>query len=107
MQETARILRVSLQAIAYLKTLWAPILPHTSQQLHQALGFKGSMFGRQYTEIVKDSLGERTVLKYDHNEATQMWSPDELVTDQPLEEPKALFQKLDAKVVLAAETGAT
>ncbi len=41
MQATARSLYTALQAISGLKVLWAPILPYTSQQLHEMLGEEG------------------------------------------------------------------
>jgi methionyl-tRNA synthetase len=46
MAATGRTLYVTLQAINGLKTLWSPILPFTSQQLHELLGEEGQLFGR-------------------------------------------------------------
>ena len=93
---------VALQAVAYLKTLWAPILPNSSQLIHEALGFDGPLFGRQYTETVKEPGGsEHLALRYDHSAAVGRWEPDELVPGQPMREPVAPFQKLDPKIVEA------
>ena len=46
---------VALQAIDWLKLIWAPILPHTSDRLHSMFGYDGSLFGRMYTERVTDA----------------------------------------------------
>ncbi len=47
MQATGRSLYTALQAISGLKIMWAPILPFSSQQLHEMLGEEGSLFGEQ------------------------------------------------------------
>ena len=90
------------QAIDWLKTLWAPILPHSSEQIHQKLhgGGEGGpgvgpFFGRQYTETVTDARGSHLVLRYDHSGATGQWAPIPLAPGVPLPEPKALFTKLE------------
>ena len=43
---------VAMQAIDWLKIMWAPILPHSSEQLQRMLGYEQPLFGRQYTEEV-------------------------------------------------------
>ena len=58
---------VALQCITWLKTMWAPILPESSQLIHEALGFDGKLFGRQYRETVTEPGGaSHVVLRYDH-----------------------------------------
>jgi methionyl-tRNA synthetase len=86
---------VALQAIDWLKLLWAPILPHTSEELHQLLGYDRPLFGRQYTERIEDARGSHLVLRYDHTSASGVWHPEALQPGQSLREPKALFVKLD------------
>jgi methionyl-tRNA synthetase len=39
---------VILHVVDNLKTLLAPILPHTAQQLHEYLGYDGQLFGTQH-----------------------------------------------------------
>ena len=63
------VVHTALQAIAWLNTLWAPILPHASQAVHAMLGYEGRLFGRQYTETVTDARGSHLVLRYDHTGA--------------------------------------
>lgn len=86
---------VSLQAIDWLKLMWGPILPHTSEQLHAMLGYSQPLWGRQYTEVVADARGRHLALRYDHTVATAQWTPLPLPAGQALQEPKALFTKLD------------
>ena len=86
---------VALQAIDWLKLLWAPILPHSSEQIHTMLGYDQPLFGRQYTEEVTDARGKHLVLRYDHGAASGKWIANPLVAGQTLREPKALFVKLD------------
>lgn len=90
---------VALQAIDWLKVLWAPILPHSSQAIHRMLGHEGSLFGRQYTEEVTDGRGTHLVLRYDHGGATGTWEPIELAPGTPLGDVEPLFEKLDAEAI--------
>jgi methionyl-tRNA synthetase len=95
---------VALQAIDWLKTLWAPILPHSSEALHSYLGYPNPLFGRQYTEEIEDSRGKHLVLRYDHSSASGRWEAGTLPPGQTLQEPQPLFIKLDPAEVLGEET---
>ena len=97
-QQAATSVYVALQVIDWLKILWAPILPHSSQQLHEFLGYDGQLFGRQYTQTVKDSRGEHRVLRYDNSQAIGRWEPGTLAPGQALRQPAPLFVKLDKNV---------
>ena len=97
-QQAATSVYVALQAIDWLKILWAPILPHTSQQLHEFLGYEGLLFGRQYTQTVEDARGEHLVLRYDNSRAIGTWEPGTLAPGQALRQPAPLFVKLDENV---------
>jgi len=90
---------VALQAIDWLKVLWAPILPQSSERIHSMLGYDTMLFGRQYTERVADGRGTHLVLRYDHGQAAGRWQADELPAGQALREPSALFTKLDDEVM--------
>ena len=90
---------VALQAIDWLKVLWAPILPQSSERIHSMLGYDTTLFGRQYTERVTDSRGAHLVLRYDHGQAVGRWQAEELPAGQALREPAALFAKLDEEVM--------
>ncbi|MCB9148048.1 MAG: methionine--tRNA ligase [Caldilineaceae bacterium] len=90
---------VALQAIDWLKLMWAPILPHSSEQIHQMMGYDSTLFGRQYTETVADARGAHVVLRYDHNDAIGAWEAETLPAGQALREPSALFIKLEEEAV--------
>jgi methionyl-tRNA synthetase len=90
---------VALQAIDWLKLLWGPILPHSSEQLHRYLGYGEPLFGRQYTEQIVDARGVHRVLRYDHTPATGRWEATTLPAGQALSEPAALFVKLDDELM--------
>lgn len=94
-EAAATAVYVSLQAIDWLKVLWAPILPHSSEQLHAMLGYAEPFFGRQYTTIVDDARGSHLALRYDHSTATGRWAATVLPAGQQLQAPTALFIKLD------------
>ncbi len=55
--EAALSIYTALNAIDSLKILFAPFLPFTSQRLHEFFGYQQPLFGEQYVEVVKDSLG--------------------------------------------------
>lgn len=98
---------VALQAIDWLKILWGPILPATSEQIHGFLGYDGQIFGSQYTQRVEDERGSHLVLRYDHGPAQGKWEAATLPAGQFLRQPSALFVKLDddvAELGLDSET---
>lgn len=90
---------VALQAIDWLKLMWGPILPHSSEQLHAMLGYRQPLWGRQYTETIADARGQHVALRYDHSNASARWLAKPLPAGQALQEPKALFTKLDDAIM--------
>jgi len=89
----------ALKAIDSLKVLLSPFLPFTSEKLNYYLGYEKTLFGEQYTEIIYDSLGEHSVLRYRAGEAAGRWEPSLLQPGQPLNQPAPLFKKLEESVV--------
>lgn len=104
-QATATTVYVTLQAIDWLKLLWAPILPHSSEQLHQYLGYLDPLFGQLDTTDVEDDRGSHVVLRYDHGGACGVWQAQTLAAGQKLRKPGPLFDKLDPAVVLGEADG--
>jgi methionyl-tRNA synthetase len=90
---------VALQAIDWLKLMWGPVLPHSSEQLHAMLGYTQPLWGRQYTELIPDARGQHQALRYDHSTASGRWVAEPLPAGQALQEPKALFTKLDDAIM--------
>jgi methionyl-tRNA synthetase len=94
-----RALYVALQAINGLKVLWAPVLPFTSQQLHDMLGEPGSLFGRPVLETYNESSRSHIALTYDPAPAIGRWERVAVPAGRQLPKPLAMFKKLDAEVV--------
>jgi methionyl-tRNA synthetase len=90
---------VALRAIDSLKTLFVPVLPLSSQRLHEMLGYGGSIFGEQQIELCREA--ERTHLALTFNAAalTERWEPSQLPVGQALQRPRPLFKKLDESIV--------
>jgi methionyl-tRNA synthetase len=88
----------ALKAIDSLKVMFSPFIPFTSERLHGFFGNETPLFGEQFTETVKDSLGEHTVLRYKPVEGLQ-WKPSDLKPGQKLNQPAPLFKKLEIDVI--------
>src|SRR5574341_1467444 len=99
-QAAATTVYTALQAITYLRTLLAPFLPFTAQQLHELLGFEGQLFGELRIETYHEpKRGAHEALVYDGACAIGRWEPQRLPPGQKLREPVALFKKLDDSIV--------
>jgi methionyl-tRNA synthetase len=94
----AKTIFTALRCIDALKVMFAPILPFTSERLHQFLGYDAPLFGEQYTETVSDELGDHTVLRYRPVPLASGWQPSELAPGAALRQPAPLFRKLDEAV---------
>jgi methionyl-tRNA synthetase len=82
-----------------LKTILAPILPHTAQQLHEYLGYDGQLFGTQHVVEYQEETRSHKALTCDHDGAIGTWAPSELPAAQALRQPAPLFRKLDESVI--------
>ena len=56
-EAAGRKIYTALQAINNLKVLFSPVLPFTSQKLHNMLGYSSNLFGEQVIRTVEDNLG--------------------------------------------------
>jgi methionyl-tRNA synthetase len=103
---------VILRVVDNLKTILAPILPHTAQRLHEYLGYEGQPFGsaqgrlfgtqkvEEYQEEARHGgLRSHQALTYDHTGAIGTWAKSELPPGQARRQPAPLFKKLDESVV--------
>jgi methionyl-tRNA synthetase len=93
------VLYVSLRAVDSLKIVFTPFLPHTSQQLHELLGYDGVLAGPVEFREVEDDGETHEILTGDYTGWVGRWEPSDLQPGQPLREPKALFRKLDESIV--------
>ncbi len=109
----ATTIYVCLQAIDWLRVIFSPFLPFSSQRLHEYLGHEGSLFGRQYVEEYHETERSHLALRYDGSNLTARWEPTKLPPGQPLRQPQPLFHKLDESIVeeeierLLAQSGAS
>ena len=90
---------VILRVVDNLKTILAPILPHTAQELHEYLGYEGHLFGTQQVVVYHEETRPHQALTYDHSGAIGTWAPSALPAGQALRAPAPLFRKLDESVV--------
>ena len=98
-QVAATSVYVILRVVDNLKTLLAPVLPHTAQRLHEYLGYDGQLFGTQQVVEYEEETRSHEALTYDHSGAVGTWSKSALPAGQALREPGPLFKKLDESVV--------
>jgi methionyl-tRNA synthetase len=104
-ERAGTVLFVALRAVDSLKILFLPFLPHTSQRLHELLGYDGWIAGPlEFREIVEDDDNSHEVLTGDYASWIGSWAPSELPPGQKLLEPEPLFKKLDDSVVDAELT---
>ena len=96
--EAAKSVYTALRAIDSLKTIFAPFLPFTSEQLNSTFGYETPLFGEQFVETIEDNLGTHTALRYRGVEGMQ-WKPSELKPGATFNQPSPLFKKLDKEVV--------
>ena len=103
-ERAGTILYVALRCIDSLKTMFAPVLPFSSQALHELLGHDGYLAGPLLFEDVEEDDGAvHTVLTGDYASWCGAWQAGELPVGQRLREPRPLFRKLDAETVVAEE----
>ncbi|MFZ0546574.1 MAG: methionine--tRNA ligase [Candidatus Promineifilaceae bacterium] len=98
-QATARSLYVTLQAINGLKVLFAPVLPFTSQAIHEMLVEEGQLFGDQKVESYQESELSHLALTYDPANAVGKWERAVVENGRHLPKPTPLFKKLDQSIV--------
>ncbi len=97
-EATARSLYTALQAINGLKILFSPVLPFTSQALHELLGEEGQLFGSQKVESYWEETRGHTGLTYDGSGATGRWERSPIPAGRKLPKPRPLFKKLEPSV---------
>ena len=96
---TARSLYTTIQAINALKLFWAPILPFTSQRLHEMLGEAGTLFGDQVVETYTETTRSHIALTYKNGLESSIWQRADIPAGRQLPKPQPLFKKLDQSVI--------
>lgn len=97
--DAARVVYTSLRVIDNLKTLLAPFLPFSAQEVHQYLGYDGQLFGDLEIVTYHESTRDHEALTYNSEKAIGKWETSKLQSGQKLREPKALYTKLEPDIV--------
>jgi methionyl-tRNA synthetase len=90
---------VILRAVDSLKTILAPILPHTAQRLHEYLGYDGQLFGTQHVVEYHEETRSHRALTYDHSGAVGTWTRSQLPPARPCASRRPSSKKLDESVI--------
>jgi len=99
------ILHTALQVVQDANTLLTPFLPHSAQQVHEALGGSGVWAAQPELHEVEDlDVPGRTnpILTGDYVNQQAKWESTPIEVGRPLSKPSPLFTKLDPKL---GETG--
>jgi methionyl-tRNA synthetase len=102
--QAAKSIYTAMQAIDWLKIIFSPFIPHTSEKLHDYLGYKNPIFGTLVTREVEDDLSTHKVMLYEAGDSLSageddLWQPVELEPGKTFNKPQPLFQKLDESIV--------
>ena len=102
--QAAKSIYTAMQAIDWLKIIFAPFLPHTSEKLHGFLGYQQPIFGQLVTREVADDLSTHTVMLYESEGSLSagqddLWQPKALTPGTGFNQPSPLFHKLDPQIV--------
>jgi methionyl-tRNA synthetase len=99
-ERAGTILYVALRVVDSLKVLFTPVLPFSSQKLHELLGYVGWLAGPlEFREIEEDAGQTHSILTGDYSSWVGRWEPSELPAGQKLHDPEPLFRKLDPGIV--------
>jgi methionyl-tRNA synthetase len=103
-QRAATVVYVALQAIDWLKLIWSPVLPHSSEAGAQLSRLRPAALWPPVHRRGGRRRGKHLVLRYDHSSASGRWEATTLPAGQAMREPAALFAKLD-EAIMAEKLG--
>lgn len=91
---------VAMRAIDSLKVLFAPVLPFTSQSVHQMFGYNEPLFGSlRIEERTEEGAGSHEVLTYEgtagERAKSDRFRPSELQPGTPIQKPVPLYKLLE------------
>jgi len=95
----AKSVYTAILAVDSIKTMLAPFLPFTCEQLHRFLGYDTPLFGTQFVKHITDNLGEHNALQYNTAGASGEWKSGDMQPGRVLRQPGPLFKKLDAEII--------
>src|SRR5262245_53802777 len=95
----AAVIYTALVVVDRLKTMLCPFLPHSSQRLHDLLGYGDVIASAPEVEKIIDPDGrERLALSGAYSRINH-WEPATIPIGQTLKEPAPLFQKLEESLI--------
>ncbi|MFZ3070443.1 MAG: methionine--tRNA ligase [Anaerolineaceae bacterium] len=102
--EAEKSVFTAIQAIDWLKIMFAPFIPYTSESLHAILGNTKPIFGHQEMDDIQDQLGSHQILTYKAEdcltgEGVDLWHAGEIEAGRPFNQPFPLIKKLDHSIV--------
>ncbi|MGD7704910.1 methionine--tRNA ligase [Microlunatus sp. Y2014] len=90
------VLHCALQLVQDCNTLLTPFLPHSAQQVYEALGGTGVWAAQpQIREVSEDDGVPYPVLMGDYASEEARWESTPIAVGRPLDKPTPLFRKLD------------
>ena len=98
-ERAATVLFTSLRVIDTLKMLFAPFLPESSQQLHELLGYSGTILPQPQIASAEDKDGGTRQVLTGNYATGAVWAVSQLPAGQTLQAPVPLFRKLEDSVV--------
>jgi len=94
---------VAMRAIDSLKLLFAPVLPNSSQKIHEYFGYEEPLFGTQERVTYDEETRTHDALTYNPTASEQAslnrWQPSRLQAGTSFQRPKPLFKKLDLQLI--------
>ncbi|MDQ1482315.1 MAG: methionyl-tRNA synthetase, partial [Actinomycetota bacterium] len=94
------ILHVIAQAVSDCTTILSPFLPHSSNQVHSAMGGVGQIAPMPHQEEVDDlDGGDGYLIITGDYTATPRWESRPITVGTPIPKPFPIFTKLDPSVV--------
>lgn len=100
---------VAMRAIDSLKLLLAPVLPHSSQRVHDFFGYEEPLFGTMREVTYEEATRSHDALIYEPSAAeragTDRWKPSTLAAGTPFLSPSPLYKLLDPALVEAERAG--
>lgn len=94
---------VAMRAIDSLKLMLAPVLPHSSQQIHDFFSYEGALFGTLQRRTVDEDGRPHAVVEYQtlaaERDGIDRWRPSELAPGTPFAQPEPLYKLFDESVV--------
>ncbi len=97
-ERAATVIYTGLRVVDSLKILFCPFLPHSSQRLHEMLGYDGIIAPQPRVEEARDPEDQLRLVLTGSYDGVGAWEPSLLPVGQRLQNPKPLFQKLDEVV---------